>query len=86
MVQPVSSTTSVSAMLRTSVGFIIAPTLPLNIVPMIPNNNLRSTNMVTLPLRKATLFNIKLLPAITKGKSQVMKIMMIFNGRVSNDL
>ena len=50
LVQPGSSAKIVSALLRARLGFIIAPTLPLKIMLIIPKYTLPSKNMTTLPL------------------------------------
>ena len=76
----------VSALLLARLGYIISPTLHLNIVIVILYHTFRSTNKMTLPLRKATSFHLQLLPAIAKVRNQVMRILMIFNGRVYNSI
>ena len=86
MLQPGSSSNSVSDLLWARPGSIISPPPPLNIVLVPPNQNLLIPNMITLPLRKATSLHLQLLPATAKGRKQVMKILMIFNGRVSTAL
>ena len=86
MVQPGSYSKIVSALLWARLGYIIAPTLPLNIVLVIPKQTLLSPNTMTLPLWKETSPHLQILPEITKGSKQVIKILMIFNGRVSTAL
>ena len=86
LVQPVSSSKSGSALLRARLSFIIAPTLTLNIVLVLPNHTLLSSNILKFSLWKATLLHLQFLPSITKGRKQVMKNLMIFNGRVFNAL
>ena len=86
LVQSKSSAKNVPALSQARMCFIIAPILLLNIVLMIPKQTLLSTNLMTLPLRKATSLHIQLLPAITKGRNQVIKIPVIFNGGVSKAL
>ena len=86
LLQPGSSAKSVSAMLWARLGSIIAPTLPLKIVLMIQNQTLLSSNLMTLTLWKEKFLHLQILPAIEKGRKKVMKILMIFNGRVSTTL
>ena len=82
LVQTGISTKMVSSILRERLIFIISPTLPLNIVIILPNQNLLSHNMMTLQLRKVNSIHLHILPEITKGRKQVMTILIIFNGRV----
>ena len=58
---------NMSAMLRSSLGFIITPILILSIVLVLPNHNLLSPNLMKLSLRKATLPRLQILPVISKG-------------------
>ena len=85
LVQPGSYAKSVSALLRERLSFIIAPTLPFNIMLVLPKKTLLSPNLMTLPLHKSTSLNIQLLPAIANGGKQVMKILMVFNRTVSTN-
>ena len=61
LVQPESYAKTVSAMLQSSLGFIIPPTLPLSILLVIQNHTLLSPNMITLPLRKANFLRLYIL-------------------------
>ena len=67
-------------------GLIIAPTLHLNIVLVLPNNTLPIPNTMTLPLQKATFLHIQLLPEIAKGRKQVVKSLIFFSGGMSDSL
>ena len=82
MIQPRSSAKLFCVLLRARLGILIAHTLPLNIIILIPKQTLLSPNMMTPPLQKSTSLNLHLIPDITKGRKQVMRILMIFNGRV----
>ena len=73
LVQPRSSAKIVSALLREIMGSIITTTLLLNTVLVLPNQNILTTNMMTLPLHKATLLHLQILPVIAKGSNQAMK-------------
>ena len=86
LVQPGSSANSVPTLLQARLSFMISPSLPMNIFIVIPKQTLLSTNMMTTQLRKATFLHLQILPAITKGRKQVIKILMIFNGRVHTAL
>ena len=86
LVQPGISAKIVADLLLERLYFIIPPKLPMNIVIMLPNQALLSPNMMTLPLCKSNLPHLQLLPAISKGGKQLMKILMVFNGRVSTDI
>ena len=77
---------NVSALLHTRLCFIIAPTLPLKIMLVIPKQTLLSSNLMTLTLQKKTLLHIQILTAIEKWRKKVMKTLMIFNGKVSTAL
>ena len=50
------------------------------------NHNIFSPNLMTLPLQKPTLIHLQILLAIKKGRKQVMKILIMFNGKVSTAL
>ena len=86
LVRPESSAKIMSDLLRASLGFTISTTLSLDIMLVIPKQTLISPNLIKLPLRKATFLCLQLLPVIAKGNKQVMKTLMIFNGRVSTDI
>ena len=83
--QPGSSE-NMYALLRASLGSIIAPTLPLNIALVLLKQTLLSHNMMKPPPQKATLIHLQLLHAITKGNNKVIKILMPFNGMVYTDI
>ena len=53
---------------------------------VLPNQTLLSINMITLLLWKATLLHLQILPKITKGRKQWMRILLIFHVRVCNAL